>query len=117
MGSAIQIFGKLCLVADIVRGIHRKDRQVFSRAGQSAAQYRLVNKIHAKSESVAGHRMTHVIAQLVLFLVSQDRKSCDRRGELVVTKGFESGSCESRGAERKCQGESQSWLRASVWCK
>jgi len=51
--------------------------------------------------------MIHVVAELILFLIAQDRKRRDGSDKLIVAEGFKARDVLRRRSERKIKGETE----------
>src|SRR5580704_14037688 len=77
--------------------------QSFVIAGECATEHRLMNEVDAELRHMTAGNVTDVVAELIFLLITQVRKQCNRRGELIVAEGFEAGDGQRCGAKRKCQ--------------
>ena len=60
-----------------------------------------MNEVHAQFERVIAGCMPHVVAKLILLLITYIRKCSDRGDELVVSVGLETRDRLRGRAERK----------------
>jgi len=66
-----------------------------------------MNEVHAEAGCMTAEGVGHVVSELVLLLVPQDRESGDGGDELIVAKRLAAGDGAGRGAKRKGQSEAQ----------
>ena len=87
-GTTVQVLSELGGIREIEGGVERKDGKRFLVGGERAAENRFVNEIHAEVRGVMAGGVSDVVAELILFLVAQDRERGDGRDELIVTERF-----------------------------
>src|SRR5579863_5651991 len=66
-----------------------------------------MDEIHAEADGVPSRRVSHVVAELIFFLIAQNRESSDGCNELIVAESLESRDGAECGAEGKGQRETK----------
>ena len=75
----------------------------FGRAGKRPAQHRFVDEVDSELERMGTHNVAQVVAELVFLLIAQVGEKSNRRSELVVAIGFETGDGQRCGTEGEGQ--------------
>src|SRR6266436_6570885 len=94
-------------IGDVEAGIVRISQNGFGGGDEGAAENRLVNEVDTKARSVPAGSVTHVVAELIFFLIAQDGKSGDGSDELIVAEGFEAGNGAARGSKWEIEREAE----------
>jgi hypothetical protein len=94
-------------IRKIKRLVLRKCDERLGVGGERAAQDGFVDEVDAKARGVFPVDVAHIVAELVLLLIAEDRKRRDGCNELIVPKGFQAGNRVRCGTEWERQSEAE----------
>src|SRR5258707_1380409 len=88
IGRISKIYGESTRVGGVETWVLRQPKQNFRIVSQSSAQYRFMDEVDPKLGRMVPRRVGNVITELIFLLVTIERKSGNRRDELIVAKSF-----------------------------